>query len=102
VAAWPRPKSLRRAQRCEGVIPSGADTPEKVREMRAWLDRPGQAVIVDGETPPDPAAAAEIVRPWAEAGCTWWLESRWDMPHHSPERMAEIRARIAAGPPRLG
>jgi hypothetical protein len=41
------------------------------------------------------------VRPWAEAGCTWWLETRWEMPHHGPERMAEIQARIAAGPPRL-
>jgi alkanesulfonate monooxygenase SsuD/methylene tetrahydromethanopterin reductase-like flavin-dependent oxidoreductase (luciferase family) len=102
VAAWPHPKSLRRGQRCEGVIPQGADTPDDVRALRAWLDRPGQDVLAEGETPAgDPAAAAEIVRPWAEAGCTWWMETRWEMPHHTPERMAEIRARIAAGPPRL-
>jgi alkanesulfonate monooxygenase SsuD/methylene tetrahydromethanopterin reductase-like flavin-dependent oxidoreductase (luciferase family) len=100
VAAWPRPKSLRRGQRCEGVIPSGVDRPSQLREMRAWLNRPAQDYIVDGETPADPAAAASIVAPWAEAGCTWWLESRWAMPHHSPARMAEIRDRIAAGPPR--
>jgi alkanesulfonate monooxygenase SsuD/methylene tetrahydromethanopterin reductase-like flavin-dependent oxidoreductase (luciferase family) len=101
VAVWPRPKSLRRGQRCEGVIPSGAGTPAQLSEMRAWLDRPGQDLIIDGETPADAGAAAEIVRPWAEAGCTWWLETRWQMPHHSPERMAEIKARVAAGPPRL-
>lgn len=101
VAVWPRPRSLRRAQRCEGVIPAGADTPDQIRELRAWLDRPGQDVLAEGETPPDdPAAATEIVTPWAEAGCTWWMETRWAMPHHSPARMAEIRTRIEAGPPR--
>jgi alkanesulfonate monooxygenase SsuD/methylene tetrahydromethanopterin reductase-like flavin-dependent oxidoreductase (luciferase family) len=101
VAVWPRPKSLRRAQRCEGVIPTGAETPDEIRAMREWLDRPEQDVLAEGETPGDDTAeAAAIVRPWAEAGCTWWMETRWEMPHHSPERMAEIRARIAAGPPR--
>jgi alkanesulfonate monooxygenase SsuD/methylene tetrahydromethanopterin reductase-like flavin-dependent oxidoreductase (luciferase family) len=101
VAVWPRPKSMRRAQRCEGVIPAGADNPEKIREMRAWLDRPRQEIIAEGETPAaDREAAAAAVRAWADAGCTWWLETRWEMPHNSPERMAEIRARIAAGPPR--
>jgi hypothetical protein len=45
-------------------------------------------------------------RPWkaasqvVAAGCAWWMESRWDMPHHSPERMRLIRERVAAGPPR--
>ncbi|MFI6074417.1 hypothetical protein ACIA5C_22940 [Actinoplanes sp. NPDC051343] len=63
VAVWPRPKSLPRAQRCEGVLPAGAETPGQVREMRAWLDRPGQDFIGEGETPADPAAAAAIVRP---------------------------------------
>jgi hypothetical protein len=29
-----------------------------------------------------------------------WMETRWEMPHHSPERMRQIRERIAAGPPR--
>ena len=101
VAVWPRPKSLRRAQRCEGVIPAGADTPDAVRAMRAWLGRPDQDFLAEGETSADAAEAAETVRPWAEAGCTWWMETRWEMPHHSPERLAEIRSRIEAGPPRL-
>ena len=72
--------------------------------MRAWLAdhgaRTGLDVVADGETPADdPAAAAAVTRPWAEAGCTWWLETRWDMPHNSPERMRDIRERIEAGPP---
>jgi hypothetical protein len=56
-------------------------------------------LIADGETPEDPALAGEVVGPWAEAGCTWWLETNWEMPHHVPERMQQVRDRIAAGPP---
>jgi alkanesulfonate monooxygenase SsuD/methylene tetrahydromethanopterin reductase-like flavin-dependent oxidoreductase (luciferase family) len=111
VGAWPRPKSMRRVLRCDGVIPQyypdGRDpAPQDAREMRAWLAeqgaRPDLDVVSEGETPPgDPAAAAALITPWADAGCTWWLETRWEMPHHSPERMSEIRQRIAAGPPEV-
>ncbi len=31
---------------------------------------------------------------WPQAGCTWWLESRWEPPHHSRERRGG-----GAGPP---
>ncbi|WP_089250339.1 LLM class flavin-dependent oxidoreductase [Asanoa hainanensis] len=106
VARWPRPRSLRRALRCDGVVPEfdGEGGPDGVREMRAWLAQQGMpagyAVIAEGETPSsDRAAAAGIVAPWVDAGATWWLESRWEMPHHTAERMTEIRTRIAAGPP---
>ncbi|XVU23751.1 LLM class flavin-dependent oxidoreductase [Actinoplanes sp. CA-054009] len=98
VGVWPRPKSMRRVLKCDGVVPGGEMTPASVREMRAWLRENGAAdtvdVIAEGETPGADVAA------WAEAGCTWWLETRWEMPHHTPERMAQIRERIAAGPPR--
>jgi hypothetical protein len=65
--------------------------------MRGWLLAHGADpeidVTAEGQTPGgDPAA-------WAEAGCTWWLETRWEMPHHVPERMQEVRERNAAGPP---
>jgi len=109
VAAWPRPKSMRRVLRCDGVIPQyqSADRdldPDDVRAMRAWLtDHGAQAsldVVIDGETPAgDPEAAAGAVTAWAEAGCTWWLETRWEMPHDSPDRMCDVRQRLAAGPP---
>jgi len=109
VGVWPRPKSLRRALRCDGIVPQyqvdGRDPgPNDARALRQWLTDhgagPGFDIVMDGETPAaDPAAAAATTRPWAEAGCTWWLETRWEMPHDSPERMAGIRARIEAGPP---
>jgi len=107
VGVWPRPKSLRRALRCDGIIPQyqAGEGPGDARALRAWLTEhgaaPGFDMVAEGETPAgDPAAAAAIVAPWADAGCTWWLETRWEMPHDSAERMGEIRARLAAGPPR--
>jgi len=112
VGAWPRPKSLWRVLRCDGLLPlcMGEDgyrdtTPDDIRAMLAWLEaeggpRPGFDVVVDGETPAgDPQAAAALVAPWAEAGCTWWLDVRWEP---SPDQMAQVRERLAAGPPRLG
>jgi hypothetical protein len=57
-------------------------------------------MVAEGETPADDIAAASArVSPWADAGCTWWLETRWEMPHDSAERMADIRRRLTAGPP---
>jgi len=109
VGVWPRPKSLRRVLRCDGILPqyqvNGRDPgPEDARAVRQWLTDHGAEprfdMVADGETPAgDTAAAAAVTRAWAEAGCTWWLETRWEMPHDSPERMSDIRARIEAGPP---
>jgi alkanesulfonate monooxygenase SsuD/methylene tetrahydromethanopterin reductase-like flavin-dependent oxidoreductase (luciferase family) len=107
VGAWPRPKSMRRALRCDGLVPQydGDDWgPERMKDIRNWVDervdRPLD-IVSEGATPADdPATAAEQVAAWADAGATWWLETRWEMPHHSPERMREVRERIAAGPPR--
>jgi alkanesulfonate monooxygenase SsuD/methylene tetrahydromethanopterin reductase-like flavin-dependent oxidoreductase (luciferase family) len=111
VGVWPRPKSLRRALRCDGIIPQyqlddGRDPgPADARDVRGWLDQhgaaPGFDIVADGETPAeDRAAAAALVAPWADAGCTWWLETRWEMPHDSADRMSQIEQRLAAGPPR--
>jgi alkanesulfonate monooxygenase SsuD/methylene tetrahydromethanopterin reductase-like flavin-dependent oxidoreductase (luciferase family) len=109
VAAWPRPKSMRRVLRCDGVVPQyqvgdREGDPEDARAVRAWLsDRgasPGLDMVAQGETPADdPAAAEGLVSPWSDAGCTWWLETRWEMPHNSPDRMLEVQRRLAAGPP---
>ena len=109
VGAWPRPKSMRRVLRCEGVVPQyqsndGEGTPDDARSMRTWLTehgaRPDLDVVAQGETPDDdPMAARDLVIPWSEAGCTWWLETRWEMPHHTADRTAHVRERLAAGPP---
>jgi alkanesulfonate monooxygenase SsuD/methylene tetrahydromethanopterin reductase-like flavin-dependent oxidoreductase (luciferase family) len=102
VGVWPAPKSMRRVLRCDGVIPQYGTVgyepaPADARAVRAWLADNGAAadfdVIADGETPADDAAAAAAaVEPWAEAGCTWWLETRW-------EARDQMRERLTAGPP---
>jgi hypothetical protein len=103
VGVWPAPRSMRRVLRCDGMIPqyAGVDRvprPEDAAAVRGWLTEQGLPgsfdLIADGETPGDkPALAAEIAATWSEAGCTWWLETRWA----TRDTMGD---RIAAGPPR--
>jgi alkanesulfonate monooxygenase SsuD/methylene tetrahydromethanopterin reductase-like flavin-dependent oxidoreductase (luciferase family) len=109
VAIWPRPKSVDRAFRYDGIMPylAGPDggpavaTSEDVRAMAAAArQRKGEGVpfdiILDGTTPANDAQAArERVLPLAEAGATWWVESPWQN-----ASVDNLRARIAAGPPR--
>jgi alkanesulfonate monooxygenase SsuD/methylene tetrahydromethanopterin reductase-like flavin-dependent oxidoreductase (luciferase family) len=106
VGVWPRPRSMRRVLRCDGIIPqySGEGSPQAMRELREWLGQRGVTepfdVLSEGETPAgDAESAAAIVRPWRDAGATWWMETRWEMPHDSAARMREVEERIAAGPP---
>jgi alkanesulfonate monooxygenase SsuD/methylene tetrahydromethanopterin reductase-like flavin-dependent oxidoreductase (luciferase family) len=109
VGVWPRPTSMRRVLRCDGIIPqyqlAGREAaPSDAREARNWLTdhgaSPGLDVISEGETPGDDrAAAVAAVTPWAEAGCTWWLETRWEIPHDAGERQDQVRERLAAGAP---
>jgi alkanesulfonate monooxygenase SsuD/methylene tetrahydromethanopterin reductase-like flavin-dependent oxidoreductase (luciferase family) len=109
VGVWPAPRSMRRVLRCDGIIPqlarndeyAGDDRdlqPEDAAAIRAWLTDQGMPgsfdIIADGETPAsDPEAAAVTTAQWDSAGCTWWLETRWE----ARDTMGE---RIAAGPPR--
>jgi len=110
VAAWPRAQSMARALRYDGILPNfldpdgsqGEGTPERYAAIAAYVNEhrtePGPfEIVVEGVTPADdPAAAAAHVRPFAEAGGTWWIESPW-MP---PNEVSDLRRRIAAGPPR--
>ncbi len=117
VGAWPPPRSMARALRYDGILPnffnpdgaitadgSMADgTPERYAEVAAYVadhrTAPGLFdIVVEGVTPADdPAAAAAKVRPFAEAGGTWWIESPWEPPNQPDD----LRRRIAAGPPRV-
>jgi hypothetical protein len=109
VGAWPRPKSMDRALRYDGLLPAkvnadgtaGEVTPADLVAMREYIAAHRTAstpfdILWEGETPgDDPARAAALVRPWAEAGATWWMESRW-----TTEDVAAVMARIRQGPPR--
>jgi hypothetical protein len=114
VAAWPSDKSMKRTLRCDGLLPNliGGDPgaiiePGHVREMLAWLRERGGAgegfdFVVEGETEAANAdQAREKLGPLAEAGATWWLETRWGNFSNPGEGLQQVRARIEAGPPRL-
>jgi alkanesulfonate monooxygenase SsuD/methylene tetrahydromethanopterin reductase-like flavin-dependent oxidoreductase (luciferase family) len=108
VGRWPRPKSMRRAARCDGVVAEYFDgwtqpTAQDRRELRTWLAEHGARrdidVIAQGQTRGDDPGAPAYVAGYAEDGCTWWLEVRWEATEEgAPVEL--IRSRIAAGPPR--
>jgi alkanesulfonate monooxygenase SsuD/methylene tetrahydromethanopterin reductase-like flavin-dependent oxidoreductase (luciferase family) len=112
-----RQRSLERAARWQGLVPAihppveGApktledfsSVVEAVRGLRDELGLPWEDydVVIEADSwgsftslePAEPTA-------WEEAGATWWIESWWDMPQ-GPEGLAEVRRRVAAGPPQL-
>ena len=110
VGAWPSEKSMQRALRYDGLLPtkitrgqeSAAIAPEDIRAMKFYVEKHRRQttpfdIVQEGETPgEDRERAREIVRPYAEAGVTWWTESRWSFPP-----IEELRRRIQQGPPRL-
>lgn len=113
VGAWFREKSMRRVMKNDGLLPnvmgeSGARPalPDEVREMRTWMvvnqsevrntERSIFDIIVEGQTPAsEPNKQTEIVRPFSEAGATWWIESMWD------KGMEQILDRLKKGPPEI-
>ncbi|HET7272311.1 MAG TPA: LLM class flavin-dependent oxidoreductase [Rubrobacter sp.] len=109
VGAWPSKKSMGRALRYDGVLAatvggsaeSSGVTPETIREIKQYVDKNRDGafdIVCEGQTPgEDPGRAASIVRPFAEAGATWWIESMW-MPPNEPE---DLRGRIRRGPPHV-
>jgi alkanesulfonate monooxygenase SsuD/methylene tetrahydromethanopterin reductase-like flavin-dependent oxidoreductase (luciferase family) len=115
-ATWPIRAPFRRAARWDGVWPlrrnpdgtTATLTPQDVRDVletvaqdRAAAGRPVTDpfdVLIHGTTPADdPAEAAAIARPYAEAGATWWTE------RINPSRgsLEQMRERVRQGPPRL-
>ena len=108
VGAWPRPKSMGRALRYDGLLPMvlGEDgkarqaTPDDVRAMRAYAiaqrpERTSFDLVVEGVTPGEsPEQAAAIVRPWEEAGATWWIEAQWQA-----SGLSDVAKRVRQGPP---
>ncbi len=122
VGAWPRMKSMRRVIQWDGVLPSKYNssgeslaeegnalasgmTPTDVREMKAWIDAQRQAstpfdIVLEGHIPgDDPGKAAAIVRPYAEAGATWWIEAIWQLFYKHPGELGPLEERIRQGPP---
>jgi len=107
-AGWPRRKPLRRAAHWDGVylmtvnqVTNEHLTPEEIREIIAFVNIHREStgpfdVAVNGETPSDNHTGSEIVRPYQDAGATWWIEYE-----ASRESFEKYRERIRQGPPRV-
>jgi alkanesulfonate monooxygenase SsuD/methylene tetrahydromethanopterin reductase-like flavin-dependent oxidoreductase (luciferase family) len=120
VGAWPRPKSMRRAALQDGWLPHHAPivapgqepgewSAELLAEGVAWiraeraangLPMDGYDIVAEGTTSADDPKAAETVRPWADAGATWWIDADWSSMDPAVVRTAAER-RLKAGPPRV-
>lgn len=105
---WPRKGPARRAARWDGFCAAKINedgthslvTPADVRAMRGFIEsqRHNHApfdFITGGQTSgDDPVQARSILRPFAEAGITWWME-------FTSSKADELRTRIEQGPPRI-
>ena len=112
VGAWPSKKSMARAVRWDGLLPTvlkpgtaaGQASPEELKSMVEYiLARRSAAApyefVVEGETPGENLAEArQILKPWVEAGATWWMETRWTV-HRDADGLHLVRQRIEQGPP---
>jgi len=112
VGAYPAPRSMARAARWDGVIPTKldrtdenpfgpADLPRMVAALKGVRERDGLRwegydVIAEGVSEPGRAGDATVAE-WVDAGATFWVESDWSMGDDAVERH---RRRIEAGPPR--
>jgi alkanesulfonate monooxygenase SsuD/methylene tetrahydromethanopterin reductase-like flavin-dependent oxidoreductase (luciferase family) len=109
VGSWPRPKSMARAARWDGILPSLYDNPfgglkaDDVSAVRNWIvgqrgSKDNFDIVLEGVSPAnDPEWIENTLRPVANAGATWWIESRWE----APNDYETLLDRVRQGPPRL-
>lgn len=109
VGAWRRERSMRRALKYDGIMPTPAPsegkavkiTPATIREIAKYVAERGSSdtplnIVWEGVTPGDDhAKASRTVARWANAGVTWWLESRWS----KMDDLEAVRTRVRQGPP---
>jgi alkanesulfonate monooxygenase SsuD/methylene tetrahydromethanopterin reductase-like flavin-dependent oxidoreductase (luciferase family) len=109
-AAWPRPKSMQRVLKCDGLLPLKMSPdgqfqevlPADIREMKAYIDANRTLdtpfdIVVEGKTAGlVPDQIQEKLAPWVEAGATWWIEGMWG------DTQDAVKERLQQGPPRFG
>jgi alkanesulfonate monooxygenase SsuD/methylene tetrahydromethanopterin reductase-like flavin-dependent oxidoreductase (luciferase family) len=109
VGGWPSERSMARAARWDGVVLQrvGSDdplAPADVVDAVAWLTAhrdggvEGYDVVVQQQLPDDVGEARDLAAAFADAGATWWIESRWD---HATATAERLFALIRQGPPQL-
>lgn len=114
VGAWPRGKSMDRAIKLDGILPTKMNsdgstnhmTPTDIGEMKTFISKSRGTtttydIVMEGHSSGDDRdKAAKKIGPYSKAGVTWWLEAVWDTPDGfaGPD---EILERIKQGPPKL-
>ena len=81
--------------------------PDDIRAARAAASEAGAFDIAiesphdhgSPELPPD--STADLVKPYADAGATWWIESAWKCAEPPNGSLQVLLDRIGRGPPRL-
>jgi hypothetical protein len=93
----------------DGMLPSVSSAPmdpipaETLAQIREWIFAHRNAegpfeIILEGITDgADHEATRARLQPLADAGATWWIESRWD----ETETGGTLLDRIRQGPPRI-
>jgi hypothetical protein len=104
VAVWQKPKSMRPILSWNGVIPQKYNSydplsPDEIRQLCAYVaeHRIGQSgfdIIAGGSSDKKTQGPADIVRPYADAGATWWIEG--DMAADTVQKCFD---RVRNGPP---
>jgi len=103
---WPKKKAFLRAARWEGVFPLGLARgsklgPDNIREMLSFIrnhrvDTSSYDVVAtSGEN--GQVEDSEVLRAYAAAGVTWWMQ---DLRNWRNSKQ-ELRIRISNGPPRI-
>ena len=75
-------------------------TPTEIKALKKYVDENRTAktpfdIIAGGSTSGDRSKDVKKVRPFINAGATWWLERVFT------DSVDELRARIKKGPPRV-
>jgi len=105
---WPNKKPFQRAARWDGVLPlsklgSIRPQPRLLRDIISYIREnrssraPFDVVVIGWGTGKDRQKNAKIIRPYIDAGITWWLESLYTRQNS----LGGLRERIVQGPPRL-
>ena len=104
VGAWPNQRSMRRVLRWDGIVTQTAAV-DDIRAIVEYVarerptdprDQPFEIIVQGSTAADDPAAATETVRPYAEAGATWWIDANWEA-----ATVDSVRRRVRAGPPSI-
>jgi hypothetical protein len=109
---WPRKRPFRRAARVSGVMPErgGGElvSPSELRDILSFIAAEKERQGIEDDGPYDvvtagytslaqPETWGSIVRPYVEAGATWWIERF----HADRGPLDDTRERLRAGPPRI-